>query len=41
MEQNPERIITQKWSAIYPEGREAWAEQRRTGYPKLFKVVVK
>ena len=35
-----ERIITQKWLAIYPEGCEAWAEQRRTGYPKLFKVVV-
>ena len=26
--------------ALYPEGCEAWAEQRRTGYPKLFKVVV-
>ena len=35
-----ERIIPQKWLAIYPEGCEAWAEQRRTGYPKLFKVVV-
>lgn len=34
-----ERIITQKWLAIYPEGCEAWAEQRRTGYPKLFKVL--
>ncbi len=34
-----ERIITQKWLAIYPEGAEAWAEQRRTGYPKLFKVL--
>jgi hypothetical protein len=33
-----ERIITQKWLATYPEGCEAWAEQRRTGYPKLFKV---
>ncbi|MDR0977326.1 MAG: SusD/RagB family nutrient-binding outer membrane lipoprotein [Prevotellaceae bacterium] len=35
-----ERIITQKWLATYPEGCEAWAEQRRTGYPKLFKVAV-
>ena len=26
-----ERIITQKWLALYPEGAEAWAEQRRTG----------
>lgn len=33
-----ERIITQKWIAIYPEGCEAWAEQRRTGYPRLFPV---
>lgn len=37
-EQKLERIITQKWIACYPEGAEAWAEQRRTGYPKLFKV---
>lgn len=35
-----ERIITQKWLALYPDGCEAWAEQRRTGYPKLFKVAV-
>ncbi|MCB6971786.1 MULTISPECIES: SusD/RagB family nutrient-binding outer membrane lipoprotein [Butyricimonas] len=33
-----ERIITQKWLAIFPEGCEAWAEQRRTGYPRLFPV---
>ena len=24
--------------AMYPEGCEAWAEQRRTGYPRLFPV---
>lgn len=35
-----ERIITQKWLALYPDGEEAWAEFRRTGYPKLFPVVV-
>jgi hypothetical protein len=34
-----ERIITQKWIAIFPEGQEAWTEFRRTGYPKLFPVV--
>ncbi len=34
-----ERIITQKWIAIYPNGPEAWSEFRRTGYPKLFPVV--
>lgn len=33
-----EKIITQKWIACYPEGYEGWAEVRRTGYPKLFKI---
>jgi Susd and RagB outer membrane lipoprotein len=33
-----EKIITQKWIALFPEGCEAWAEQRRTGYPHLFPV---
>jgi hypothetical protein len=35
-----ERVITQKWLAIYPDGEEAWSEFRRTGYPKLFPVVL-
>lgn len=39
-EKNLERIITQKWIAIFPEGQEAWAEFRRTGYPKLFPVMI-
>jgi len=34
-----ERIITQKWLAIFPDGQEAWADFRRTGYPRLFTVV--
>lgn len=34
-EQKLEKIITQKWIAIYPMGLEAWAEYRRTGYPEL------
>jgi hypothetical protein len=34
-----EKIITQKWIAMYPDGPEGWAEFRRTGYPKLFPVV--
>jgi hypothetical protein len=34
-----ERIITQKWIAMYPDGPEGWSEFRRTGYPKLFPVV--
>lgn len=32
------KIITQKWIALYPDGNEAWAEFRRTGYPKLSPV---
>ena len=34
-----ERIITQKWIAMFPDGQEAWADFRRTGYPRLFTVV--
>lgn len=37
-EEKLEKIITQKWIAMFPEGCEAWAEQRRTGYPRLFPV---
>lgn len=39
-EEKLEKIITQKWIAIFPDGQEAWSEFRRTGYPKLFPVVV-
>ncbi|MCP9610717.1 SusD/RagB family nutrient-binding outer membrane lipoprotein [Coprobacter tertius] len=35
-----EKIITQKWLAMFPESCEAWAEQRRTGYPRLFPVLI-
>ncbi len=35
-----QKIITQKWIAMFPEGMEAWSEFRRTGYPKLFPVVL-
>jgi hypothetical protein len=35
-----ERIMTQKWIAMYPDGQEAWSEFRRTRYPKLFTVKV-
>jgi hypothetical protein len=37
-EQSLQRIITQKWLAIYPDGQEAWSEFRRTGYPKQFLI---
>ena len=35
-EQKLERLITQKWLALFPNGAEAWCELRRTGYPKVF-----
>ena len=38
-EQKLEKIATQKWLALYPNGIEAWAECRRTGYPKLSPVL--
>ena len=34
-----ERIITQKWIALFPNGMEAWAEFRRTGFPRIFPIV--
>lgn len=34
-----ERIITQKWIALYPNGPEGWAEFRRTDYPRLLPVI--
>lgn len=34
-----ERILTQKWIALFPNGMEAWAEFRRTGFPKIFPIV--
>lgn len=37
-EQKLEQIITQKWIAGFPEGLNAWAEYRRTGYPHLFPI---
>lgn len=33
-----ERIIVQKWIANWQLGNEAWADYRRTGYPKLIPV---
>lgn len=35
-----EKIITQKWISLFPNGQEAWSEFRRTGYPRLIPVVV-
>lgn len=33
-----ERIMTQKWIALYPNGQEAWSEMRRTGYPGFVRI---
>jgi len=38
-EERLEKIITQKWIAMFPEGMNAWAEYRRTGYPKQFPIM--
>lgn len=38
-EQKLEKIIMQKWIAIFPEGTEAWSEFRRTGYPKQYHIM--
>lgn len=34
VEKKLERIITQKYLALFPDGQEAWSEWRRTGYPR-------
>lgn len=34
-----EKLITQKWIAIFPNGQEAWVDYRRTGYPRLYPSV--
>ena len=36
-----EKIITQKYIALFPNAFEAWTEMRRTGYPKLFPVLTR
>lgn len=33
-----EKIITQKWLALFPDGQEAWSEFRRTGCPRVIPV---
>lgn len=38
-EEKLEKIMIQKWIAIFPDGQEAWTEYRRTGYPKLHPVM--
>ena len=38
-EEKQERIIVQKWIANWQLGNEAWADFRRTGYPKLIQRI--
>lgn len=38
-EKQREQIGTQKWLALYPESHEAWAEIRRSGYPKFYPLM--
>lgn len=37
-EKKLERIMIQKWIALYPDGQEAWSEMRRTGYPGFVRI---
>lgn len=34
-----QQIGTQKWLAVFPDGMEAWAEFRRSGFPQMYPVV--
>ncbi len=36
---NRHQIGMQKWLALFPDGIEAWADLRRSGYPQLYPVV--
>lgn len=38
-EEKLERIIDQKYIAMWPESIEAWTELRRTGYPKQYPII--
>lgn len=34
-----EQIGTQKWIALFPEGHEAWASFRQSGFPKMYPLI--
>ncbi|WP_236975866.1 SusD/RagB family nutrient-binding outer membrane lipoprotein [Membranihabitans maritimus] len=38
-EEQREQIGTQKWIALFPSDMEAWAEMRRTGYPRMYPLI--
>ena len=37
-EEKLQRIMVQKWIALFPDGQEAWSEMRRTGYPGFIRI---
>jgi hypothetical protein len=39
VERQREQIGTQKWIALWPESHEAWANIRRSGYPKFYPLL--
>jgi hypothetical protein len=39
VERQREQIGTQKWIALWPESHEAWANIRRSGYPKFYPLM--
>lgn len=39
VERQREQIGTQKWLALFPESHEAWANIRRSGYPKFYPLL--
>lgn len=39
-ERKLEKIVVQKYISMFPDGTNVWSTYRRTGYPKLFPVVV-
>jgi len=34
-----EQVGTQKWIALFPEGHEAWASFRQSGFPKMYPLI--
>lgn len=34
-----EQIGVQKWLSVFPDGMEAWAEFRRSGFPKMYDLI--
>ncbi len=39
VQEQREQIGTQKWLALFPDGHEAWAEARRSNYPRRYPLI--